>query len=243
MRNVNLRSMENDAENSRNGKQELGASDSAVPSQAGLLLKDRAYIKLKNLIKTGEIPPGTFFSEKKLSAKLGMSKTPIRAALERLEAEGFVATSPRQGAVVRDLSIGEVVDLFDLRFALEPFVVRHLAGRLGKEQIRRLEENLESQLACAETGDVKGCTQLDADFHLAICEFFGNHEISRVMWYLRDKLYRVILRILQQNPKRMKTSYEEHADIVAALAEGEGKRAASAMIKHLEYGKQFLVSR
>jgi GntR family transcriptional regulator, rspAB operon transcriptional repressor len=207
------------------------------------LLKDQAYARLKELIKTGEAPSGTFFSEKRLSSLLGMSKTPIRAALERLEAEGFVTTSPRQGAVVRGLSLKEVVDLFDLRFALETFVVRHLAGRLNEPQARRIRENLEAQLLCAETGDVDRYTQLDTDFHVAICDCFGNQEIVRIMWHLKDKLYLVILNVMRQNPTRMETSTEEHSKVVDELIDGDGERAAAAMLKHLEYGKQFLLSR
>jgi DNA-binding GntR family transcriptional regulator len=207
------------------------------------LLKDQAYARLKELITTGEAPSGTFFSEKRLSSLLSMSKTPIRAALERLEAEGFVTTSPRQGAVVRGLSLKEVVDLFDLRFALETFVVRHLALRLTEPQARRLRENLEAQLLCAETGDVNRYTQLDTDFHVAICEYSGNQEIVRIMWHLRDKLYLVILNVMRQKPSRMETSTEEHSKVLDELVEGDGERAAAAMLRHLEYGKQFLISR
>lgn len=212
-------------------------------SRDGLLLKDRAYITLKDLIKTGELPPGTFFSEKKLSAELGMSKTPIRAALERLEAEGFVAGSPRQGAVVLDLSIGEVLDLFDLRFALESFAIRGLAERLGRDQVAKLEDNLAAQRECLEAEDVQRYTQLDADFHITICEFFGNREITRVVWNLRDKLYRVILRVMIQNPGRVRSSYEEHVKIVAALSDGDDERSVSEMTDHLDFGKQLLISR
>ncbi len=207
------------------------------------LLKDQAYVRLKELIKTGEAPSGTFFSEKRLSRFLGMSKTPIRAALERLEAEGFVTTSPRQGAVVRGLSLKEVVDLFDLRFALETFVARHLAERLYAPQARRLKKNLEAQLHCVETGDVDRYTQLDTDYHVTICECSGNQEILRVMWHLRDKLYLVILNVMRQNPTRIETSTEEHSKVVDKLVDGDGERAAAAMLKHLEYGKQFLISR
>ncbi len=216
-------------------------SGSSLPRDP--LLKDQAYARLKELIKTGEAPSGTFFSEKRLSSLLGMSKTPIRAALERLEAEGFVITSPRQGAVVRGLSLKEVVDLFDLRFALETFVVRHLAGRFNEPHTRRLKENLEAQLLCAETGDVDRYTQLDTDFHVAISEGFGNQEIVQVMWHLRDKLYLLILTVIRQNPTRMRTSTEEHSAIVDELVDGDSERAAAAMSKHLEYGKQFLISR
>jgi len=234
--------MESDARDHRNWGLDVSRSILSL-SPEKVLLKEQAYVKLKNLIKIGELPPGTFFSERRLTAMLGMSKTPIRSALERLEAEGFVTSSPQQGVVVRDLSLGEIIDLFDLRFALEPFIVRHLVGRLGVEQVRALEDNLKWQVDCYEKGDVVRCTQLDTDFHIAICEFYGNREIVRVMWQLRDKLYRVILQVLLQDPSRMKTSYEEHATILEVLVRGDQELSAATMIEHLQYGKQLLISR
>ena len=93
------------------------------------LLKDRAYADLKVLIQSGEFPPNTFLSERQLVARLGMSKTPIRSALEHLEAQGLVVVSPQQGIVVTDLSVREITDLFDVRSAIEPFVAARLAER------------------------------------------------------------------------------------------------------------------
>ena len=89
-----------------------------------VLLKDQAYENLKNLILEEVFAPGTFLSERQLAARLDMSKTPIRSALERLETEGYVAVSPQQGIVVRESSLREIVDLFDIRIALEVFVVQ-----------------------------------------------------------------------------------------------------------------------
>ena len=96
-----------------------------------VLLKDQAYENLKNLILEEVFAPGTFLSERQLAARLDMSKTPIRSALERLETEGFVTVSPQQGIVVRESSLREIVDLFDIRIALEVFVVQSIAGRLN----------------------------------------------------------------------------------------------------------------
>jgi DNA-binding GntR family transcriptional regulator len=207
------------------------------------LLKDVAYDQLKELITTGAYAPGTFLSERQLAASLGMSKTPVRSAIERLESEGFLVVSPQQGILVAELSLDEIVDQFEIRGALEAYVVRRLAGRLSEEQFARLEENLSAQLRCAQDGDVLGYRQLDADFHLLLCECLGNQEIVRVMWRLRDKLHRVILRVIQPRPQRMLSSYEEHLGILEALKAGDGELAAARMEAHLEWGRGALVSR
>src|SRR5205823_13426599 len=94
------------------------------------LLKDDAYERIKQLIQTQVFKPGTFLAERELAARLGMSKTPVRSALERLQTEGFVQIAPKQGAVVREPSLHEIVDMIDFRIALEPYVLRRLVGRL-----------------------------------------------------------------------------------------------------------------
>ena len=102
------------------------------------LLKDEAYDRIKQLIQTQVFKPGTFLSERELAARLGMSKTPVRSALERLQTEGFVQIAPQQGAVVREPSLHEIVDMIDFRIALEPYVLRRLVGRLSQRQLQRL---------------------------------------------------------------------------------------------------------
>ena len=93
-------------------------------------LQSRAYAELRRLITSGEFPPGSFLSERQLAAQLGMSKTPVHVALERLEADGFVTISAQQGVVVRGLGVEDIVDHYELREAVESWVVRRLAGRL-----------------------------------------------------------------------------------------------------------------
>ena len=95
------------------------------PASARGLLKERAYDEIKRMVLTGELNPGTFLAERQLAARLGMSKTPVRSALERLESEGFIRISPQQGAIIRDLSLDEITDQYEIRTALETFVRAH----------------------------------------------------------------------------------------------------------------------
>ena len=206
------------------------------------LLKEQAYVELKRLILARVFRPGTFLSERQLSERLEMSKTPIRAALERLEAEGFVSVSPKQGILVRELSLQEIADQFEIRAALEAFVLRRLAGKLTAEQSARLTQNLQQQQAAAADNDPLAASRLDADFHLMFGEFLGNQEILNVMLRLRDQNFRLINRVLSQNSPRFLPNYEEHAAIAAAVLSGQGDLAAQLLEKHLEFGRQFLLS-
>ncbi|MBS0205784.1 MAG: GntR family transcriptional regulator [Planctomycetes bacterium] len=207
------------------------------------LLKQQAYDQLKGLIQSATFEPGAFLSERQLAAHLGMSKTPIKAALERLEAEGFVAVSPQQGIVVRDLSIHEIADQFEIRLALESFVLRNIAGRLSDENAALLKDNLRQQQQAAKQSNVTTSARLDSAFHTLFCEFLGNQEILRVMLQLREKMHRVVTRVFQQNSDRLAPSYREHKAIADAVLAGDADQATVALEEHLNYGKQLLLSR
>lgn len=204
-------------------------------------LKDKAYQDLKALFLDGSYPPGTFLSERKLGERLGMSKTPIRAALERLEAEGFVATAPQQGVVVRELSLREIREHYELRTALETHILRQIAGKLNSEQLSALEQNLALQKSCMEAGDIQGHVEADARFHILLAEILGNEEIVKVMQRQRDKLFRVAIQISKQNPARMQASLAEHRSIYQSIRAGDGPGAARLIQEHMEAGKRLLL--
>ena len=117
------------------------ASTTPAVAPQRVALKQRAYDELKRLILSGELAAGTVQSVRQLAAQLDMSKTPVHAAIERLEAEGLVTLAPQQGVVVRELSVRDIVSHYEIRQALEPFVMRRLAGRLTASQIDLLREN------------------------------------------------------------------------------------------------------
>lgn len=211
------------------------------PSTERGLLKDQAFDALREMIVSGSAPPGVFLSERRLAAQLGMSKTPVKAALERLETEGYIRVSPQQGIIVRELAVEDVIDLFDIRLALEPFVARRIAGRLTTEQEAKLADNLGAQERATAAGDRDTYRKRDTEFHYLLCEFQGNREILRVMSHLQDRLYRAMLRVLVRVPGRMASGLAEHRHIAAAISAGDGESAATALTAHLEFGRRMLV--
>lgn len=215
---------------------------SVVAPAARVLLKERAYCELKQLIQDASLEPGTFLSERQLAERLGMSKTPIKAALERLELEGFVSVSPQQGIVVRGLSVHEVSDQFEIRLALEPFIVRAIAGKVSDSQGRRLRDNLRRQKAAAKKRAESRLVELDTEFHLLLCECHGNGEFVRILTQLREKIHRVIGRVFQQNPQRLTESCDEHEAIVDAILSGDARLASRRMEEHLDVGRQSMLT-
>jgi DNA-binding GntR family transcriptional regulator len=210
--------------------------------QVRALLKDRAYERIKRRLLNDDYPPGSFLSERQLAENLGMSKTPVKAALERLESEGFITVSPQQGIVVRELSVGEIADQYEIRAALESYTLRTVAGRLTPEQVDRVRANLAAQARLRGTGDVMKGVELDAEFHSQFAEFLGNREILRVVGQLREKMQRVVTQVFRLCPGRIETSHDEHTAIADAVIGGDGARAAELIARHLELGKRLILS-
>jgi DNA-binding GntR family transcriptional regulator len=207
-----------------------------------LLLKERAYERIKAWLLNDDYPPGTFLSERQLASLLGMSKTPVKAALERLESEGFVSVSPQQGIVVRELSIHEIADQYEIRAALESYALRSLAGKLSHEQTARVRANLQAQARLRGTGNVANGVELDAEFHAQFIEFLGNREFIRVIDQLRERMHRIITQVFHLSPARIDTSYDEHTAIATAVIDGHGEKAAQLITRHLELGKRLILS-
>jgi len=206
------------------------------------LLKDQAYDGIKERIQDSTFAPGHFLSERQLSSLLGMSKTPIKAAIERLEQEGFVRVSPQQGIVVRELSIKEIADQFEMRTALEVFVVRAITGNLTLKQQSLFERNLTLQATAASKGSVERLVELDANFHWLMCEVFGNQAIVECMRLQRSKIHRIIFQVMSGSPGRLADAVKEHAAIYAAIKRGKVEQAAKLVEQHLAFGKQFLLA-
>jgi DNA-binding GntR family transcriptional regulator len=219
---------------------EMPGNDVAVADRA--LLKMQAYEVLRGWILSERFPAGAFLSERRLAAELGMSKTPVKAALERLAAEGFVVVSPQQGIVVRELTVHEIADQFEIRQALEAFVLRSIAGKLNADETRRLEANLAAAQRAADERNLAASIDLDAEYHQMYCEFLGNREILRVMADLRGRIHRVISRVFGDDLSRLQPCVDEHRRIAQAVIAGDGEEAVAALEDHLTYGKQQLLS-
>ncbi len=229
------------SEAARDGTWGEEGSGSNEPAGRGLL-KERAYAEIKQRILSNALAGGAFLAERQLASALGMSKTPVRAALERLELEGFVTISPQQGIIIRDLSVGDIADQYEIRAALEAFVLRAVAGRLTALQLRRLQANLDAQKANLAGCYVERGIALDTEFHTLFSEFLGNREILRVMAQLREKIHRVISQVFTISHGRMSESYGDHCAIAQAVSAGDGALATRRLEEHLEFGKRCLLS-
>lgn len=215
--------------------------DTAVTLKA-VTLKEKAYIHLRRLILNGELKQGEVLTERTLVELLGMSRTPIRAALERLDSDGLARYTPNKGLVVAEISLQKVIDLYDYRIAMESFVVRRLCTfHWERADLDWFHDNLRQQEAAMEKQDYNEFTKADSQFHRRLVAVFGNTEIIQAMEQLQDKLYLIALRVLRKDRSRILVSYEDHVRIFQAIQDGNEQEAVSSIERHLEYGKRILV--
>ena len=205
-------------------------------------LKDRAYDELKRRILAGDIPPGEFLEERALESMLGMSRTPIRGALQRLEMEDLVHYTPNRGLSVAELSIKRAVDVYYFRIALESYVARKLSNRTwSDDEIEHVASILNRQRESMENKDCTRFTEEDWEFHRALISIYGNKEIIQSMERIQDSLFQIALRVLQKDEGRIGVSLDDHEQIFHSILTGEPERAAEKTMQHLEFGRQILI--
>lgn len=213
----------------------------ARPVMRGKTKKDLAYEEIKRLILDGKLSGDMPISENVLANMLGISRTPVRDALRRLEMDGFVRVIPNQGVVIREVSISEVKEIYDMRIALEEFVVRELADGLSDEDFRNLEAILKKQEEVCEKRDAVAFHEEDRKFHDYLMRAYGNAMITNFIARLRDRIEGINVNMLK-TPGNMQLFYGEHKRIFEALRKKSGEEAAKEMDEHLKGGKTRLIA-
>lgn len=203
--------------------------------------KDLAYEEIKRLILDGKLSGDMPVSENVLANMLDISRTPVRDALRRLEMDGFVRVIPNQGVVIREVSISEVKEIYDMRIALEEFVVRELADGLSGEDFRNLEAILKKQEEACEKRDAVAFHEEDRKFHDYLMRVYGNAMITNFIARLRDRIEGINVNMLK-TPGNMQLFYGEHKRIFEALRKRSGEEAAKEMDEHLKGGKTRLIA-
>ncbi len=193
---------------------------------------DEVFARLREEILTGRLAPGSQHSVYRLSAELGVSRTPVREAVLRLADLGLVTIEKNRGIRVRGVHVEDVRDVFELRLLLE-VPVAAAAARGGDPVLPvRLREVLAAMRAAADEDDVPTFAQLDRSLHAALGEAVGNARLSQEVDRLRDSIQVRGVATFGRT-RSMRDVADEHEPIVAAVEAGDAAAAASAMRDHL----------
>lgn len=198
---------------------------------------DAAYERLRNEIRRGAFEPGERVTLKRLSEMLGMSLTPVRESLKRLETEGFVIHQPHRGTFIAEVSADRLDQIYRLRGVLEPMAIQLAAERVAREGLsEELDQIKELLLACDAASSPLEVVRRNDDLHRAI---YGLSDDPLLIEFI-DKLWAGVpyqSLSLYESSERIQQSRREHHFIYEALAAGDEDSAAKQLRTHIEHGR------
>ncbi len=198
-----------------------------------LPLRDVVFNTLRKAILRGELKPGERLMEIQLANKLGVSRTPIREAIRKLELEGLVLMIPRKGAEVAQITEKNMQDVLEVRKALEELSVQLACERITPEQVEEMKMAAEDFRKVLKSGDVTKIAEADVKFHDIIFAATNNQRLITLLNNLREQMYRFRVEYLKQKecyPQLL----EEHDKLIALISGGEVEEACELMGCHID---------
>jgi DNA-binding GntR family transcriptional regulator len=195
-----------------------------------------AYNSIKDYILEGRLDENSRLTEEFLSTQLGISKSPIREALNRLETEGLIRIEPRKGAYLRRLSPLEVAELYDLREALEAHVVR--TAKITPTVVADLRQSLKRQRALLKANDRTHYIEEDVNFHAELAQATGNGHLCAVLENVQNQIW---LQRRKTYDLSSSMAPDHHESIVEALDANDRAKAEKAMRGHIQNVKSRLL--
>lgn len=202
---------------------------------------DEAYEAVKRRILDNEYPPGFQILEQALALQLGLSRTPVREALLRLQAEGLVEIVPRHGMRVLPLSIADMQEIYDVLTSLEPMAVLLVARRKPlREELAPLEEAVRDMERALRADDRERWAEADERFHWHLLALCGNKRLAGMVMTCWDQAHRARMFTLRLRPKPA-ASTREHRAVLDAIRRGDAAGASEIYRAHRERGGRELI--
>ena len=195
-------------------------------------LEEQVTATLESEILTGTLASGTALTEQSLSKRLGVSRTPIRAALHTLAEEGLIDLVPNRGAVVVGVTREDLIDIYKIRMRLEGLASALAAERISREDLATLRESVELAEFYISKNDTEHLKELDTQFHAIIYRASGNRMLNKTL----SELHRNIISYRKMSlsvPGRLERSVGEHREILKAIEAGDAERADSLTCAHV----------
>jgi len=202
-------------------------------------LAGRAYTALRDEIATGKLPATTPLIEDVLAERLGVSRTPVRAAISRLTHEGFAEAVGRKGVVVSRLTLSDMLQVFDIREGLEATAAGLAASRISAKVLEHLRGLLDNLLTQYDAGD--SLTEAGDEVHEEVLKACGNPRLVRILDVHRALLLRIDV-TARAVPSRLEQSLHEHITILDALQARDAELAFQASRAHIRSTRKSLTS-
>lgn len=203
-------------------------------------LREVVFETLRNAIRTRILKPGQRLMEIHLAEQLGVSRTPVREAIRKLELEGYVIMMPRRGTYVANLSIRDVNEVFEIRTALDSLASGLAAERISEDELEELQRLLVQIGEYIEENDMNKIVEVDTKFHDLLYKASRNNRLVGIISNLREQLTSFRTKSMSY-PGRLRETLEEHRQIVDTIAQGNVADAQKAAEKHMEKSEQTLL--
>jgi DNA-binding GntR family transcriptional regulator len=203
-------------------------------------LREVVFESVRGAIVSGMLKPGERLMEVQLAEKLGVSRTPIREAIRKLELEGLVIMIPRKGAYVADLSIKDITDVLEIRATLEGLASGLAALRITDEEIEQLKLNAKQFNAALEADDFEGIVQADMEFHDNIFKATRNEKLLQINNNLREQVQRFRIMYINKSNKS-KDLARDHFEIAEAISKRNIDKAEKIAKIHIENAEKFIL--
>ncbi len=205
-----------------------------------LPLRDVVFNTLRQAILTGELKPGERLMEIHLADRLGVSRTPIREAIRKLELEGLVVMIPRKGAQVARITEKNLKDVLEVRRALDMLAVRLACSRMDDEYKKQLREACDEFAQVVKSNNTKDITEADVRFHDIINKATGNDRLIQLVNNLAEQMYRYRLEYIKDAAYHNRL-VAEHEEIYSAIMDGDEERAAKAVVLHIDNQEETII--
>ena len=198
---------------------------------------DEVYSQLKVLIMSFELFPGSRVTETDLAARFGVSRTPVREALQRLQLEGYLSVRPKQGCFIREIDIEEVDEHYQVRIALEMCAVELACTRMPDRALKDLAQQWDPARQPTEKVEVELMAERDEGFHIALAEGSGNLVLADYLQRVNHSIH-VIRRLDFTDDTRVDLTYKEHHAICQHLLNRDVVAAQQALAQHIRRSQQ-----
>jgi DNA-binding GntR family transcriptional regulator len=204
-------------------------------------LEESVFLALEEEILSGKLKKGESLTENSLSARLGVSRTPLRGAMHRLAEEGLIEIVPNRGAVVIGIGDEELVDIYKIRIRLEGLASSEAAKRISEDDLKRLRDSVELSEFYIAKQDAEHLKELDSEFHNIIYKASGNRLLCKTLTELHRNIKFYRKRSLGV-ANRLEKSIAEHREILSAIERGDADEADRLTSAHIAAALENLLS-
>lgn len=203
-------------------------------------LGTQVFEQVKGMILGGKIPPGRRIIENEVADSMGISRTPVREAVHRLAAEGFLNPLPKGGYAVRGLTLSGVEETFDIRSTLESFAASLAAKKFADEELVPLEKMIDEFQRRLDRNDLSELTRINTDFHELLYALSRSPRLIKMIHDLRNDIF-LLRKVMLNSADMARLSNKDHREMLRAMKKRDSGKVEKLVKKHILRGKEFVL--